>query len=62
MEMHFVKGKEGNFVLEREKEKEGIGQNLKIKKKVLEVLWERNPEKKKVCTWSGLARIKIKFN
>ena len=45
MEMHFAKRKESNFVLERDKERENTGQNLKVKKKVLEGLWERQPEK-----------------
>lgn len=45
MKLHFVKGKENNFVLERDKERESIRQNLKRKKKVLGGLWERDPEK-----------------
>ena len=47
--MHFVKGKESDFVLEREKERENVGQNLNVNKKVIDGLWERNPEKRVLC-------------
>ena len=37
MEMHFVMRKESNCVLEREKERKSIGQNLKVKRKLQKV-------------------------
>ena len=34
VETHFVEGKESNFVLEREKKRKSVGQNLKVKRKL----------------------------
>lgn len=34
MEMHFVRDKESDFVLEREKERKIMEQNLKVKRKL----------------------------
>ena len=60
MEMHFVKGRESNFVLERQKERKSIEQNLKVKIKLQKVCG-KGTLRKEYCSWSGLAKIKIKF-
>lgn len=58
MEMHFVRDKENDFVLEREKERKIMEQNLKVKRK-LQKICEKRTLRKEFYT-SGL--IKIKFN
>lgn len=40
MDIHFVMGKNSDFIPERKKERKIPGQNLKAKKKVIEGLWE----------------------
>ena len=59
MDIHFVMGKNSHFIPESKKERKIPGQNLKAKKKVIEGLWETSF--KEFCAWSGLAKIKIKF-
>ena len=67
MEMHFVKGKENNFVLKRvwlfcNGTEENTGQHLNVKKKVLEGLWKESQEKNFLSSQDWLRLEWMNFN